>query len=155
MAEWGREGGWGGGEWGWRCPRKIRRPYLGHGNQAFNDYIIAFVSCFGYQFDPLVFSSRRPRRARDHCKSMKTPVSLWICLGPLFAPSAKRTNFRTPGHEKLRDKQVQKQPPQRAENDSKTFDLGSQHGSQNDPKLKCLKKTLKSKTMKLKTWPWN
>ena len=39
----------------------------------------------------------------------------WICLGALFAPSAKRTNVRAPAHEQLREKQVKKQPPRRAE----------------------------------------
>ena len=46
----------------------------------------------------------------------KNPLCFqWICLGALFAPSAKRTNFRAPAHEILQEKQVQTQPPHRAQ----------------------------------------
>ena len=44
-------------------------------------------------------------------------------MGTLFAPSAKRTTFRAPAHEKLREKQVKKQPPRRAENASKSMNV--------------------------------
>ena len=55
--------------------------------------------------------------------------SRWICLGALFAPSAKRTNFRAPAHAKLQEKHVQKQPPRRVETNLKNIDFGPPNGS--------------------------
>ena len=74
-------------------------------------------------------AKRTLKNHENHC------VSRWICLGALFAPSAKRTNFRAPAHEKLREKQVKKQPPRRAEKCFKKHRSWLQKWLQNHSKI--------------------
>ena len=70
-----------------------------------------------------------PGRHANIVNPLKIMFLQRICLGGLFAPSAKRTNFRAPAHAKLQEKHVQKQPPRRVETNLKNIDFGPPNGS--------------------------